>query len=91
MNFIARIKEIVIANNECIDDLMISLAEEHGELAAAISVERGRKKKEIEEVSSREAIDVIICGFALYFATGGKIGNIENIFQQKLDKWENNV
>lgn len=68
-------------------DHLISLVEEVGELSTAIAVESGNKVKKLTENSQREALDVVICGLATYFAAGGKIDDINTIVNEKLTKW----
>lgn len=51
----------------------------------------GVKKKKIKESSLVEAVDLIICSLSLFFANGGKIDDLCNIGQEKLNKWEERV
>lgn len=70
--------------------LMLSLAEESGELAVALKVAKGRKNKKLSEPAHSEAVDIIICGVALYCITGGCPTKFEAVFTKKLTKWVKN-
>lgn len=71
------------------DDLVKSLLEELGETSTAILVEDGKKERVLDEPSSSECVDVVICALALYFKRGGKRHDLQYVMEMKLDKWEN--
>ncbi len=88
---IAGLVDLDIKLRDCTPELvMLSLAEESGELAVAIKVARGRKKKKLSEPAYSEAVDIIICGFTLYCITGGCPTKFEAVFNKKLAKWVKN-
>lgn len=80
-------------NEKRIMDLYASLAEEVGELATAILAELNikGKKEDLDEPASHEAIDVIICGLAMYRATklDANLDDLRDIMHKKLMKWKN--
>lgn len=82
---------LALKKGETVEDMLMSTTEELGELATCLSVEKGRKKKNLTEDSKVEAIDVIICALSVYFAKGGTISEIDEITSKKLDKWESSV
>ena len=72
-----------------IERMMLSLMEEVGELAAAIKIKFGYKDAKLVEEPVVEAVDVIICGLAMYVLCGGSIDYLGTNLCQKLNKWEN--
>lgn len=62
-----------------------------GEYAAAKTVEKGVKKKELKENSLVESVDLVICSLSLFFASGGTLDELQKIGQEKLNKWEERV
>jgi hypothetical protein len=73
------------------DHLLKDAIEELGEYAAAKTVESGRKDKILKESSRIEAVDMIICSLALFFHGGGTIDQLDEIGQNKLNKWKNRM
>lgn len=68
--------------------------EEIGEFSTAMCVEDGsdvKGYKELDESSSQEALDVIICAVSLYYSRGGKTEDMEAYLNMKLDKWESKI
>jgi hypothetical protein len=68
--------------------------EELGEIAEAMSVEdrsATKKYKKLKEPSTYECIDLIQCGFSLYFARGGTMEEFDKIMSTKLGKWKANL
>lgn len=93
-NLLYRIKSLTMRSEiagDTIEDMLLSTVEELGEVSACISVEKGRKTKELTEDSKQEAIDLLICVLSLYFMKSGDIDEIETIANIKLDKWEENI
>ena len=80
-----------IESGDSIEDMLMSTTEELGEVAACISAEKGRKKKDLKEDAKIECIDVIICALSIYFAKGGKIEDIADVGIAKLQKWKKNI
>ena len=71
--------------------LLSKATSELGELADAINAELdtcGHANKTPDEPSHYEAIDLVICGLALYVARHGDIDDIPDIMLLKLRKWE---
>lgn len=71
--------------------LFANTVEELGEYAAAKTVEKGIKKKNLKESSLVESVDLVICALSLFFANGGKFEDLSNIGQVKLNKWEERI
>lgn len=71
-------------------ELFGSAAEELGEVATALNVEEGAfaKHKKLDESSKMEAVDLAICGLAIYFARGGTMEDLGEHIHSKLNKWE---
>jgi NTP pyrophosphatase (non-canonical NTP hydrolase) len=94
INTIKLIEQIVLAESKLGKtkaDHLISLVEEVGELATAIAVESGSKPhKKLDEPSTNEAADVVICALATYYSAGGLVEDLESLIQRKLDKWIKN-
>ena len=80
--------------NKSISDMVLSAVEELGEFSTEVKIEEGvfgnQHKQPSEDGSIGEAIDVIIMGFALYFARGGKLETLAEGMKKKLDKWQRN-
>lgn len=94
MNYLKKIKDCVerdIASGGTIDDLLRSTMEELGEFSTACSIENGYKNRKLEEPAVSEAIDLIICSLALYFAKNGKIEDLEQNIDKKLNKWNKKI
>lgn len=92
--FVSRVDSITKADlekNHSEDLLFANTVEELGEYAAAKTVEKGIKKKNLKESSLVEATDLVICALSLFFANGGKMTDLCNIGQEKLNKWEERV
>lgn len=68
-----------------------SAAEELGEFVAAHRIETGYKDKPLPEPAKNEAIDLIICGLALFYGSEGTVKEIPTIMKRKLSKWEKNL
>lgn len=93
-DFLKQVFELTLSaieSGDSIEDMLMSTTEELGEVAACISAEKGRKKKDLKEDSKIESIDVVICALSIYFAKGGKIEEIADIGLAKLQKWEKNI
>lgn len=92
--FISRVASITQADldmNHSEELLFANTVEELGEYAAAKTVEKGVKKKKLKESSLVESVDLVICALSLFFANGGKMTDLCNIGQEKLNKWEERV
>ena len=78
---------------EDVNSILGNTMEELGELAAAIRIEDGvtKKHKSLDEPSTVEAIDLVICALSVYFARGGELNDIPAIIHHKLDKWCANI
>ena len=61
--------------NHSVDLLFANTVEELGEYAAAKTVEKGVKNKELKESSLAESVDLIICSLSLFFANGVQLSN----------------
>lgn len=72
-------------------DLIASSAEELGEVAKAVLVEDGKKKKKLKESSASEAVDLTICALAMFYNRGGTNTKLLKILNKKLNKWEKHV
>lgn len=89
--FLDKVKKITkddLKRNKSINLLLTHTIEELGEFANALTVEQGHKKKELKESSKQEAIDVVICGLSLFFASGGTKKELADYGMKKLKKWE---
>lgn len=92
--FILRTKQLTAMaehSGDTVEDMLVSTTEELGEVAACISAEKGRKKKELKEDSKTESIDLVICALSIYFAKGGDPEDIAKIGLDKLNKWQKNI
>lgn len=83
-----RIKDITAKDNHSDETLFLHLSEEVGELAAAMTIEDGVKNKPLNESAKMEAVDTIICALSLYFRRGGKMSDLDEFLNKKLDKWK---
>lgn len=77
-----------LAKNHDVNLLFKNMVEEVGEFAKALTVEQGLKKKEINESSMHEAVDVVICALALFYARGGTNEELASYGLKKLAKWK---
>lgn len=92
--FLCRVKDITaadLAKNHSEDALFLNTVEELGEYAAAKTVERGIKDKDLKESSLVEAVDLIICSLSLFFLNGGTVEDLCKIGNHKLNKWESRL
>jgi len=80
-----------IEGGDTVEDMLMSTTEELGEVAACLSAEKGRKKKDLKEDSKTECIDLVICALSIYFAKGGDPNDIAKIGMAKLSKWAENL
>jgi NTP pyrophosphatase (non-canonical NTP hydrolase) len=80
-----------LAKNQDVNLLFKNLVEEVGEFAKALTVEQGLKKKHIDESSMHEAVDVVICALALFYARGGTNEELSRYGLKKLVKWKERV
>jgi len=74
--------------------IVLHLLEELGEFSTAVCIEDGsdvKGYKELDESSSKEALDMVICVFSLYFDRGGSKSEILSYMNKKMDKWEKNI
>ena len=74
--------------------IMLHLLEELGEFSTAVCIEDGsdvKAYKNLDESSSKEALDVAICVFSLYFARSGDSSDVISYMNKKMDKWEKNI
>lgn len=66
------------------------LVEEVGEVGTCLNVEvTGRKQ--LNESTLVECVDVVNCALELFFKSGGTIEEFINMMQIKQDKWEKNL
>jgi hypothetical protein len=86
----AQIVNADLANGRHIDSLIRSAGEEFGEVCRAISIESGQKSGSLAESSRSEAIDLLICAVAIYFAKAGRLPELVRIMDEKLSKWQTN-
>lgn len=89
--FLTEVRETTLADlekNHDINLLFKNTVEEIGEFAKALTVEQGLKKKEINESSKHEAVDVVICALALFYARGGTDEELAQYGLKKLLKWK---
>lgn len=71
-------------------EALASLTSEVGELAQELLTEAGsygNRHRTVDEGSTMEAVDVLICGLHMYFATGGELCDLPEKLDQKLEKW----
>lgn len=80
-----------IKQNKSIDVLFANTVEELGEYAAARTIEKGIKNKELKESSKIESVDLIICALSLFYASGGTQEQLHKIGKRKLKKWAKRV
>ena len=74
--------------------IVLHLLEELGEFSTAVCIEDGsdvKAYKKLDESSSKEALDMAICVFSLYFARDGKSSEVISYMNKKMDKWEKNI
>lgn len=89
-----RIRDLQVDTNKDDYQALAAIAEEYGELAAAMSIEdklHGKAHKTADEPSTHEAVDVVITALALFFQRGGTRELLEQVMDNKLDKWERNI
>lgn len=69
-------------------DLLGFLVEEVGEVAVAVNVGRGVKKRKLSEPTSSECADVILNALAIMIHNHYDHEDIERALQTKLAKWQ---
>ena len=95
LNTFDRIQRITLKDckRKTIFELLTSTTEEIGELARELLIEEcsfGNNYKSVDEGSKAEAVDLLICAAAIFFARGGNIEELEGTLNKKLSKWEKN-
>lgn len=80
-----------LEKNHDINLLFKNLVEEVGEFAKALTIEQGLKKKPLEESSMHEAVDVVICALAIFYARGGNDEELASYGLKKLAKWNDRL
>lgn len=90
MKGLARTKDLaeIDKKQKTVFEMFTSAGEELGELAEALKITHGRKKKKLVEEPKAEAVDLLICALAIFYAEGGTDAELGVIFNKKLDKWE---
>ena len=73
---------------QTVADIVVSTAEEFGEMAAAHKVEAGQKNKVLKEDSKVECIDTILCLLSFFVAKGGTEAEFKRVYREKMDKWK---
>lgn len=88
--FLDRVKWLTALDlqKNTIQDLFTHTAEELGELAGAMTIEKGVKKKPLTESAKWEAVDLTICALAMFYAHGGTDEELREMGLTKLLKWE---
>lgn len=71
-----------------LQDPMLGLIEEVGEVGQALNVERHGKNKKLKETTAEECVDVILCTWELFLDEGGTIESFLEHAKYKLDRWE---
>jgi NTP pyrophosphatase (non-canonical NTP hydrolase) len=80
--------------NENSYTILAHLNEELGEVCTAMCVEDGSEVKgykELDESSSDECVDLIICAVSLFFNRGGDVEQLIKTSEKKLNKWESKL
>jgi NTP pyrophosphatase (non-canonical NTP hydrolase) len=87
-----KIRNLSIKEPKTIEQRMLKLAEESGELAKEILIERkasGSKHKEPgKDGILGESIDVMLVVFSIYFASGGTLEDLSSRLETKSSKWQ---
>jgi NTP pyrophosphatase (non-canonical NTP hydrolase) len=92
--FLSQVKSATLRDlekNHDINLLFKNLVEEVGEFAKALTIEQGLKKKPLDESSMHEAVDVIICALAIFYARGGTDEELTSYGLKKLCKWNDRL
>jgi len=74
-----------------IEEWLLYLQEECGEVAACVATEKGLKNKKLKETSQEELVDVIITALAAYIFSGGTESHLNSYALKKVRKWENRL
>jgi NTP pyrophosphatase (non-canonical NTP hydrolase) len=80
--------------NENSYTILAHLLEELGEVSTALCVEDNSKVKgykKLDESSSDECVDVLICVMSLFFNRGGNMDQLMDVAETKLNKWESKL
>lgn len=88
MKFIKEIGKLVKAEKLTEQDLLGFLVEEVGEVAVAINVGRGVKKRKLTEPTGSECADVIINALAIMALNHYDDEDVEKAIKAKLVKWQ---
>lgn len=76
---------------DSLGDMLLYSTEELGEIAACVATEKGLKNKKLKEPAYIECVDLIIASLGMYFACGGKKGDLADLIDFKSDKWKKRV
>ena len=88
---LTRLQQIVDKDSEAtVEDYLLCLMEEIGEISRTILENKGIKKKKNRQSIKAEAVDAILCSLGLYLKLSEK--GFDDIFteiaDEKMSKWE---
>lgn len=89
---LALLKELSGLNKKTVQEIMIKLSEESGELAQALLSYLNVNGSEYKELGlddvKEEAIDVIIVALSLFYKVGGSDKELKTTLNSKINKWQ---
>lgn len=86
-----RLKKIVDKDVDAtVEDYLLCLMEETGEISRTILENKGVKKKKNRQTLKHEVVDAILCSLGLYLklAAEGFDDKFTQIAEEKMSKWE---
>lgn len=89
------IKQLSIKNEKSLEQIVLKLAEETGEVSQALlsylkangSAYKGLTDEDVKE----ECVDVIIVALSLFYKLNGQDAEFESIFDKKVAKWKEKI
>lgn len=76
------------ATERTIFERLACLVEECGEIATALLVKEGRKRRELKEDAKCECVDTVITALCIFYNLGGTHKELKETMKVKLEKWE---
>lgn len=80
-----------LAKRAKIQDPLLGMVEEVGEVAQAINVEKHGKNKKLDESIAEECVDVLISSLELFFDHSGDFDLLFRQMKRKIDRWESRL
>lgn len=86
------IESLSLSNKKSLEQIVLKLSEETGELAQALLSYRSASGSEYKNLGSEdvkeECVDVVIVALSMFYKMGGTDEEFAQIFDKKVQKWQ---